>query len=1248
MSKESGSRLEVLFTAVAQATEDGDLRLAFRMADCALRIAPEDVTCLLVLTRLLIRLGQAEEAAQRLVDRQEPVLIITRGLALCELGRLIEAADLCNELLRQFALDAVEGLQEFANRLLLSLAETEEFGGWVGVDTSFQLVGKVRTGSQVEISIGSTQVIRSLLSIDASGAFDSFRAHGPVNISGQLSISASGLPLLGSGGAWPPDFGVSGWVMAEKKSLHGRIQMSWAPALPIGISIVRSGRDQICQRIVPSSTGAIGTPFSIPLDSDEWEDSRADVCALLPDGTYAPLLGSPVNLHAGSYSEVSLRPKLSGSETKSKANHVIDIVVPVFAGRDETLSCIESVLATTSREEAELVVVNDASPDLDLCNALDCLARSGRLTLLTNRTNLGFPGSANRGMSFHRDRDVVILNSDTEVFGDWLERLKDAAYRESDVGTVSPFGEAASIVSYTANHATPCTKAQAEEIDSIARKVNARKFVDLPVGVGFCMYIHRACLDAVGEFDESSFGKGYGEENDFCLRAHRLGWRHVAATDLFVKHCGARSYGRAKMALRERNGRVLNARFPGYDSIVADFVAADPLLCARRAIDIERLIRAAINPVLLVTSNVSGGVKRHVESRLSEPKAQRRTVLLLHPGKTPGRPDQVRLSSPELALENLVFNVPSDLTLLRDSLLNLGLQGIELHHFIDLSPQVIELVTSLGVRHEVYVHDYSWICPRICLADGNGFYCGEPSEDECEVCIRQNGTALVESITVRALRERSARILKDAYSVIAPTMDARARLARYFPSLTVKVTPWESAIRRPPPLAAAAGKLIRVAVIGAISDPKGYRVLLECARDAAARNLDLDFVVIGFTCGDDALLDTGRVFITGPYNDQEVAGLLKREKCQVALYPSVVPETWCYALSHSLAQGIPIIAFDLGAIAERLRGDDAAYLLPLFASSERINDTLLKSARRYSPFITRKEPVMEPASPTNLPQSADELTTSLQFVPLPEGVYTFNLRGGATNTTSTEELALPAVQVGVAPAQSDATVEFVSRATTNDRWLARSRDMIIARISGGGASLMLTSVRKPFSPVLAVDVRRLESDLLSTDPEGQPVDTGVETRSVHPAKIVAHIQRIGDVPFNDGWAGCVGDRLWIEAFAIRSIGKITPDLIEYCGVTSDGFQTPWLGNRVLCGSRGRATPIIGYAIRLKPEAAKNYDCVYSGQFVSGRVLGPFKNGDLCCSDLPRDPLWGIELHAVEHFDTGSDETRSNIQQVNAA
>ena len=41
------------------------------------------------------------------------------------------------------------------------------------------------------------------------------------------------------------------------------------------------------------------------------------------------------------------------------------------------------------------------------------------------------------------------------------------------------------------------------------------------------MYIRRDCLDAVGPFDEAAFGRGYGEENDFCLRASHLGWRHV-------------------------------------------------------------------------------------------------------------------------------------------------------------------------------------------------------------------------------------------------------------------------------------------------------------------------------------------------------------------------------------------------------------------------------------------------------------------------------------------------------------------------------------------------------------------------------------------------------------------------------------------------------------------------------------------------------------------------------------------------
>ncbi len=221
-----------------------------------------------------------------------------------------------------------------------------------------------------------------------------------------------------------------------------------------------------------------------------------------------------------------------------------------------------------------MVVVNDASPDAELCEALAGLARDDRITLLTNPINW-VSRAASRGINLHAGRDVILLYSDTEVFGDWLKRLKCAAYFADDIGTVTPLGEDASIVSYPGGAERERTKVETAEIDRIAREVNAGKRTELPVGVGFCLYIRRDCLTDTGGLDEDSFGRGYGEENDFCLRASGLGWRHVAATDVFVGHRGGRSYGRAKEMLTERNRRVLNALHPGYDGMIAGFIARE-------------------------------------------------------------------------------------------------------------------------------------------------------------------------------------------------------------------------------------------------------------------------------------------------------------------------------------------------------------------------------------------------------------------------------------------------------------------------------------------------------------------------------------------------------------------------------------------------------------------------------------------------------------------------------------------------
>nr|WP_301340867.1 glycosyltransferase [Azospirillum brasilense] len=112
------------------------------------------------------------------------------------------------------------------------------------------------------------------------------------------------------------------------------------------------------------------------------------------------------------------------------------------------MACLRSVLAADDATPREVVVIDDASPDADLVGDLTALAEAGRITLLRNPRNLGFPATVNRGLALHPDRDAVLLNADTLVAGNWLERLRAAARSVPDVGTVTPLSNDATILSY--------------------------------------------------------------------------------------------------------------------------------------------------------------------------------------------------------------------------------------------------------------------------------------------------------------------------------------------------------------------------------------------------------------------------------------------------------------------------------------------------------------------------------------------------------------------------------------------------------------------------------------------------------------------------------------------------------------------------------------------------------------------------------------------------------------------------------
>jgi GT2 family glycosyltransferase len=220
--------------------------------------------------------------------------------------------------------------------------------------------------------------------------------------------------------------------------------------------------------------------------------------------------------------------------------------VPVYGAAAELDRCLDSVLRHSPMPPHRLIVVVDGPQEAAVEEVLDRRLEheSQRVPLLRNPVRRGFVASVNRGVTLS-DRDVVLLNSDTEVARGWLDGLQAAAASAPRIATVTPL----------CNNATICSLPETLEdnllpagcsVDEMAEAVgaaSARSYLRLPTGVGVCMWISREAIDAVGLFDETRFGLGYGEENEFCIRATAAGFEHVVDDATFVYHAGHRSFG---------------------------------------------------------------------------------------------------------------------------------------------------------------------------------------------------------------------------------------------------------------------------------------------------------------------------------------------------------------------------------------------------------------------------------------------------------------------------------------------------------------------------------------------------------------------------------------------------------------------------------------------------------------------------------------------------------------------------------
>ncbi|HUP98549.1 MAG TPA: glycosyltransferase [Usitatibacter sp.] len=304
----------------------------------------------------------------------------------------------------------------------------------------------------------------------------------------------------------------------------------------------------------------------------------------------------------------------------------LDIVVPVYRGEAETRACLASVLAADCARPVNVIVIDDASPEPAISALLRDLARDRRITLIVHAGNRGFVASVNEGMAVHPDRDVVLLNSDTEVADGWVDRIGAHFAADRSIGTVTPFSNNATICSYPRTleaNGMPQGETTAT-LGAAFAQVNAGRRVDIPTAVGFCMAISRACLNRVGAFDYERYGAGYGEEVDFCMRAARAGFRNVLAGDVFVRHVGEVSFGGEGAERRAKAQATVDALYPEFQQRLAQFIPSDPPRMLRRRADLQRMARAS-SPLRLQE------IGRHV--RMDWPQAGEDFALWLDRGR---------------------------------------------------------------------------------------------------------------------------------------------------------------------------------------------------------------------------------------------------------------------------------------------------------------------------------------------------------------------------------------------------------------------------------------------------------------------------------------------------------------------------------------------------------------------------------------------------------------------------------------
>ena len=605
---------------------------------------------------------------------------------------------------------------------------------------------------------------------------------------------------------------------------------------------------------------------------------------------------------------------------------MVDIIIPVFKGFDITKECISRILKEKQKTPFNLILINDATPETEIRTYLEALD-DPRVTLFSNKNNLGFVKSVNIGLRLNPGNDVILLNSDALVSGDWLDRII-FHLSHAGIASVTPFSNNATICSFPEITFTPDDIASSpaapfttwDNLDECIKFANNQAHSEVPTGVGFCMALSRQALDKCGLFNEELFGMGYGEEVEWCLRASKKGFKHLLAEDIFVAHVGSVSFGKeARETGSEKGSATINKLYPEWPGILQKFLNSAPALTGRGRAQLLAALSSPFPRILHICHNQGGGVEYHIKDIAKALSENSHWVLftdstgftLGHIGHT----FYIHFKKSDSALTELIESISPAL--------------IHVHNTSHLLKDELTVLKTTNIEKTITLHDYYFICPQINLMNQNDEFCSLPEPETCNKCIKLKvPNSKVESI--EQWRIENLSLLLTATKIIAPSESVKDYYLEIFPELRNKldVVPHpdqlESIPNRPPLARNPATEKLKILLLGTFDIKKGLNQVVEFLENSLSDSIE----IIHFGDRITRLQHNPKYRFQGQEPSLEtISEFIDSNEVNLSWLPGICPETYSYVLSKHLRLGLPIVANNIGAFKDRLSIQNNAKLL---------------------------------------------------------------------------------------------------------------------------------------------------------------------------------------------------------------------------------------------------------------------------------------------------------------------------------